>query len=215
MAKKKKLEEGAPAEELETTAAEDGEDTDEEDDEEDGEEDGEDMAEAEAAASVPARRPKSAGKPVSSRDILSAVRLVTGKGTLAEQRRALLGMHRELTSLREEAAESRVSAIEARVESAISAGKLAPSQKAFAVKLGKSDPAMLDEYLSGATPIVKRSPTKAEEPIDAKKLGSIKAVFTSADERAYQASGLEAQGITREQYSAQKADVIKQQSALQ
>lgn len=145
----------AEAENAEAAPASEGEDMPAEDEEED-----------DVPAAVAARSH-------TSRDILAVVRTITGQSSPAAQVGALQALH--AAAKREAKLAAKVAKLEAaargaqvgaKVEAAIKAGKLAPSQRAWALATGAKNPEVLDGYLATAQRIAP-APTPDPKPLPA------------------------------------------------
>jgi ClpP class serine protease len=158
-----------------------------------GEDDGEDeeASTGDAPAAIAARSH-------SSRDILAIVRSITGQSSPAAQVGALQALAAEAKRGRKLAskiakleADARAREVEAKVDSAIKAGKLTPSQRAWAVATGTQSPAVLDGYLATASRVAP-VPAAAAKPVAADDL-------TDTEKRMASAMGL-----TEAAFAAQK-----------
>ena len=156
-----------------------------------GEGDEEEAPASEAPAAIAARSH-------SSRDILAIVRSITGQSSPAAQVGALQALAAEAKRGRKLAskiakleADARAREVEAKVDGAIKAGKLAPSQRAWAVATGTQSPAVLDGYLATASRVAP-APVAAAKPVAADDL-------TDTEKRMASAMGL-----TEAAFAAQK-----------
>lgn len=135
-----------------------------------------------------------------SRDILAVVRTITGQSSPAAQVGALQALH--AAAKRESKLTAKVAKLEAaargaqvgaKVEAAIKAGKLAPSQRAWALATGTKNPEVLDGYLATAQRIAPAA-TAAPAPLPATN------DLTDADRKM-----AKAMGIPEATFAAQKA----------
>ncbi len=96
-----------------------------------------------------------------TRDVLAAVRRLTGATTLGAQLGALQAMHANAARADKLAAKlarveaaSRKATIASKVTSAIKAGLITPAQRAWAIATGTKDETILDGYLANAKPVL-------------------------------------------------------------
>lgn len=158
----------------------------------------EDEDDAEDAVDEEAKAASASARSHSSRDILAAVRSITGQSSPAAQVGALQALHAEAKRARKLAArvaklegEGRKAEVAAKVDGAIKAGKLTPAQRAWAIAAGEKSPEVLDGYLATAQRI-------APSPVAAAPVQS--AGTLSATEKKIAAS----LGISEEKFAAQK-----------
>jgi ClpP class serine protease len=146
------------------TTEEEKKDGDGDDDDKDGDGDDDEKSSEtgskDASAMIAAARTR-ASTPSTSRDVLAAVRRLTGQSSLGAQIGALEAMsaraqHCAKLERRLEKAEAagRKASIAAKVDTAIRAGLLTLAQRAWAIATGTKDPAILDGYLVNAKPAV-------------------------------------------------------------
>ena len=126
----------------------------------------------------------------SSRDILAAVRSITGQSSPAAQVGALQALHAEAKRARKLAArvakleaDGRKTAVAATVDAAIKAGKLSPAQRSWALATGEKNPEVLDGYLATAQRIAP-APAAAPAPLPASN------DLTDADRKMAKAMGI-------------------------
>lgn len=182
----KKAEGEEATEATEAEAEGDAPDAEEEAPASEGEEPMDDGEEEEPAASAAAAH--------SSRDILAAVRSLTGQTSPAAQIGALHALALEAKKAKGLAAklakvegDSKRKAHEAKVASAIKAGKLAPAQRSWALSV---DGKVLDGFLATASPVAPAKPVaapKAEAPD----------TLTDADRKVAASLGLSAEAFQK------------------
>lgn len=158
---------------------------------EDGEEEEEEAPSSQAPAAIAARSH-------SSRDILAAVRSITGQTSPAAQVGALQALHAEAKRGRKLAvkvakleADARASEVAGKVDAAIKAGKLTPAQRAWALATGAKSPEVLDGYLATATRV-------APSPVAAPPVATADGLTESEKKIA------RAMGISEDKFAAQK-----------
>ncbi len=119
----------------------------------------EEETEEDAVTSAKLARPAPSAS--TTRDVLAAVRRLTGATTLGAQLGALEAMHANAARADKLAAKvarletsGRKASVEARVDAAIKSRLLTPAQRSWAIATGTKDPAILDGYLANAKPVV-------------------------------------------------------------
>lgn len=177
--------EDTKAEEETTEPEAEGENPDAEAEAEDMPADDEEDTEEEPAAAASAH---------SSRDILAAVRSLTGQSSPAAQIGALHALAAEAKKAKTLSAriaklegDGKKKAHEAKVAGAIKSGKLAPSQKAWALSV---DGKVLDGFLATASPV-------APKPLPAPKVPEASADLTESDEKVRVALGLSTEAFIK------------------
>lgn len=162
---------------------------------------GEDMpADDEEEDDVPAAV---AARSHTSRDILAVVRSITGQSSPAAQvgaLQALAAAAKRESKLAVKVAKleagARAAQVGAKVDAAIKAGKLTPSQRAWAIATGAKSPEVLDGYLATATRVAP-APTAAPAPV-VKPTGE-------AELNETETAMADAMGVPRANFAAAKA----------
>lgn len=147
--------------ESETTDMKESEDDkdpdDDGDDDKDKEGDKDDDASKSASAVVPTTRPSFS---TSTRDVLAAVRRITGQTSLGAQLGALEAMAAAAARAVKLDRQLARNAVATKVDGAIRAGLLTPAQREWAIAAGTKDASVLDGYLATARPVVAPEPVR-------------------------------------------------------